>query len=114
MGLLYNAAQLAKYGITTPPTSWAQYAADAAAVHKANPKVFFGDFAAGDGQWVLALMQQSGAWPFVWNGGANVTINFTGPKQMAFANWWQNSSARARSTMPTTPSPAQPLLRRAQ
>lgn len=89
MGLLYNATQLAKYGITSPPTSWAQYAADAAAVHKANPKVFFGDFAAGDGQWVLALMQQYGAWPFVWNGGANVTINFTGPKQMAFANWWQ-------------------------
>jgi multiple sugar transport system substrate-binding protein len=89
MGLLYNATALAKYGITKPPTTWAQYAADALAVHKANPKVFLGDFAAGDGQWVLALMQQAGAWPFVWNGGAKVTINFTGPKQLAFANWWQ-------------------------
>lgn len=88
-GLLYNAVLLKKYGIMSPPTTWAQYAADALAVHKANPKVFMGDFAAGDGQWVLSLMQQAGAWPFVWNGGANVTINFTGPKQMAFANWWQ-------------------------
>jgi multiple sugar transport system substrate-binding protein len=89
MGLLANAVALAKYGITSPPATWAQFATDAIAVHKANPKVWFGDFAAGDGQWVLALMQQAGAWPFVWNGGANVTINFTGPKQMAFANWWQ-------------------------
>ena len=88
-GLLYNAALLDKYGITTPPTTWAQYAADAVKVHQANPKVFMGDFAAGDGQWVLALMQQAGAWPFVWNGGSKVTINFTGPKQIAFANYWQ-------------------------
>ncbi len=90
MGLLYNSVALKQYGITSPPTTWAEYAADAVKVHKANPKVYFGDFAAGDGQWVLALMQQAGAWPFVWNGGAGVTINFTGPKQMAFANFWQN------------------------
>ncbi|HMK97845.1 MAG TPA: ABC transporter substrate-binding protein [Acidimicrobiales bacterium] len=90
MGLLVNAVGLAKYGITTPPATWAQFAADAATVHKANANVFMGDFAAGDGQWVLSLMQQAGAWPFVWNGGSNVTINFTGPKQMAFANYWQN------------------------
>jgi multiple sugar transport system substrate-binding protein len=89
MGLLYNATLFAKYGLTSVPTTWAQFAADAATVQKANPKVFLGDFAAGDGQWVLALMQQAGAWPFVWNGGAKVTIDFTGPKQMAFANFWQ-------------------------
>jgi multiple sugar transport system substrate-binding protein len=88
-GLLYNSALFQKYGIT-PPTTWAQYATDAVALHKANPKVFMGDFAAGDGQWVLSLMQQAGAWPFVWNGGSKVTIDFTGPKQEAFANYWQN------------------------
>jgi multiple sugar transport system substrate-binding protein len=89
MGLLYNAVALKTYGITTPPTTWAQYAADALKVHQANPKVFFGDFAAGDGQWVLSLMQQAGAWPFVWNGGSHVTIDFTGHNQMTFANYWQ-------------------------
>ena len=89
MGLLYNATLLTKDGVASPPTTWAQFATDAATVHKANPKAFLGDFAAGDGQWVLALMQQAGAWPFVWNGGSKVTINFTGPKQMAFANYWQ-------------------------
>jgi multiple sugar transport system substrate-binding protein len=90
MGLLYNATLLAKYGVTSLPTTWAQFGTDAATVHKANPSVFLGDFAAGDGQWVLALMQQAGAWPFVWNGGSTVTIDFTGPKQMAFANFWQH------------------------
>jgi multiple sugar transport system substrate-binding protein len=88
-GLLYNATLMAKYGVSSPPTTWAQFAADAATVHKANPKAFIADFSAGDGQWVLSLMQQAGAWPFVWNGGSKVTIDFTGPKQMAFANWWQ-------------------------
>ena len=34
-------------------------------------------------------MQQAGAWPFVWNGGSKVTIDFTGKAQMAFANYWQ-------------------------
>ncbi len=76
-------------GVTTPPTTWSQFAADALKVHQANPKVFFGDFAAGDGQWVLSLMQQAGAWPFEWNGGSKVTIDFTGKAQMAFANYWQ-------------------------
>lgn len=89
MGLLFDATALAKYGITTPPSNWSQFAADALKVHQANPKVFFADFAAGDGQWMLSLMQQAGAWPFVWNGGSKVTINFTGKSQMAFANYWQ-------------------------
>ena len=89
MGLLYNAVALAKYGITSPPTTWGQYAADAMKVHQANPKVFLGDFPAGDGQWVLSLMQQYGAWPFVWNGGSSVKIDFTGKAQMQFANYWQ-------------------------
>ena len=88
-GLLSNVVLLKKYGINSLPTTWAQYAADPLAVHKANPKVFMGDFAAGDGQWVLSLMQQAGAWPFEWSGGSKVTIDFTGPKQMAFANFWQ-------------------------
>jgi multiple sugar transport system substrate-binding protein len=90
MGLLFNSAALSKLGVTTPPTDWSQFAADAVKVHQANPKVYFGDFSAGDGQWVLSLMQQAGAWPFVWNGGSKVTIDFTGKAQMAFANYWQN------------------------
>jgi multiple sugar transport system substrate-binding protein len=61
MGLLFDATALAKYGVTTPPSNWSQFAADAVKVHQANPKVFFADFAAGDGQWVLSLMQQAGA-----------------------------------------------------
>ncbi len=107
MGLLFDKTASAKYGISSPPTTWSQYAGDALKVHQANPKVYFGDFAAGDGQWVLSLMQQAGAWPFVWNGGSNVTIDFTGKAQLAFANYWQkliNEGAIAHANDPFTSS----------
>jgi multiple sugar transport system substrate-binding protein len=107
MGLLFDKTALAKYGISSPPTTWSQYAADALKVHQANPKAYFGDFAAGDGQWVLSLMQQAGAWPFVWNGGSHVTIDFTGKAQMSFANYWQkliSEGAIAHANDPFTSS----------
>ncbi|MGH9107744.1 MAG: ABC transporter substrate-binding protein [Acidimicrobiales bacterium] len=88
MGFYYNAKQLAKYHIT-PPATWAQFSADAAKLHKADPKAYLTNFAATDLQWVLSLMSQDNAFPFTYTGGANVTIDFTGPKQMAFANYWQ-------------------------
>jgi multiple sugar transport system substrate-binding protein len=48
------------------------------------------NFSAIDLQWVMSLMAQDNAWPFAYSGGSNVTINWTGPKQMAFASYWQN------------------------
>jgi multiple sugar transport system substrate-binding protein len=107
MGLLFDKTAAAKYGISSPPTTWSEFAADALKVHQADPKVYFGDFAAGDGQWVLSLMQQAGAWPFVWNGGSNVTIDFTGKAQMAFAHYWQtliSEGAIAHANDPFTSS----------
>src|SRR6266700_3258176 len=89
MAFYYNTKELAKYGIT-PPTTWAEFAADAAKLHKANPNAYMTNFSAIDLQWVMSLMAQDGAWPFAYSGGSNVTINWTGPKQMAFASYWQN------------------------
>jgi multiple sugar transport system substrate-binding protein len=88
MGLYYNATELAKYHIT-PPTTWAQFASDAAKLHSENSSDYLTFFAATDLQWVLSLMSQDNAWPFKYTGGANVTIDFTGPKQMSFAAYWQ-------------------------
>lgn len=88
MALYYNSKVLAQYHIT-PPSTWAQFAADAATLHKDNPKVYMTNFAATDLQWVLSLMAQYGAYPFRYSGGSAVTIDFTGPKQMAFASYWQ-------------------------
>jgi len=89
MAFYYNTKELAKYGIT-PPTTWAEFATDAAKLHKANPNAYMTNFSAIDLQWVMSLMAQDNAWPFAYTGGSNVTINWTGPKQMAFASYWQN------------------------
>jgi multiple sugar transport system substrate-binding protein len=89
MAFYYNSALLAKYNIT-PPTTWAQFAADAATLHKDDPSAYMTNFSGVDLQWIMALMAQDNAWPFTYTGGSNVTINWTGPAQMAFAQYWQN------------------------
>ena len=89
MAFYYNSALLAKYHIT-PPITWDEFAADAAKLHKADPSAYMTNFSAVDLQWVMALMAQDDAWPFSYSGGSTVTINWTGPKQMAFAQYWQN------------------------
>ena len=89
---LYNSVEFAKYHLT-PPTTWAQFATDAIALHKANPNAYITNFSATDLQWVLSLMAQDGAYPFTYNGGSTVGIDFTGPKQMAFAAYWDKLEA---------------------
>jgi multiple sugar transport system substrate-binding protein len=89
---LYNSVEFAKYHLT-PPTTWAQFATDAIALHKANPNAYITNFDAADLQWVLSLMAQDGAYPFTYTGGSSVGIDFTGPKQMAFAAYWDKLEA---------------------
>jgi multiple sugar transport system substrate-binding protein len=99
MGLLYNATQLTKAGIT-PPTTWAQFATDANKLHKANPSTYLTNFSPTDLQWMAGLMAQDGAFPFKYSGGKKVTIDFTGQAQTAFANYWDGliSSGAVNST----------------
>ena len=44
-----------------PPTTWDEYAADAAAIHRRNPKQYIGNFSAVDSGWFAGLAQQAGA-----------------------------------------------------
>lgn len=88
MAFYYNSALLSKYHIT-PPSTWAQFATDAATLHKDDPQAYLTNFAAVDLQWIMSLMAQDNAWPFTYSGGSTVTINWTGPRQMAFAAYWQ-------------------------
>jgi multiple sugar transport system substrate-binding protein len=88
MGFYYNNKLLAKYHIT-PPATWAQFAADAAKLHKADPSAYLTNFAGTDLQWILSLMSQDNAFPFSYSGGSKVTINWTGPAQLRFAAYWQ-------------------------
>jgi multiple sugar transport system substrate-binding protein len=88
MATYYNSALFAKYHLS-PPATWKQFASDAATLKKDDPKAFITNFSATDLQWVMALMGQYNAWPFVYHGGSKLTIDFTGPRQMAFADYWQ-------------------------
>ncbi len=50
MVFFYRKDVFAKLGLKAP-TTWAQYATDAAAIHKANPKEYLGNFDAADPEW---------------------------------------------------------------
>jgi multiple sugar transport system substrate-binding protein len=89
LGLYYDTAELTRDKLT-PPTTWTQFAADAATVHKDDPNDYITNFSVTDGEWLLALMQAFGAFPFQYSGGSNVTVDFTGPQEMAFANYWDS------------------------
>ena len=89
MAFYYNSALLAKYHLT-PPATWAQFAAEAATLHKDDPSAYMTNFSGVDLQWIMSLMAQDNAWPFTYTGGSNVTIDWTGAAQMAFAQYWQN------------------------
>jgi multiple sugar transport system substrate-binding protein len=89
LGFYYDTKELAQYHLS-PPATWAQFASEAAALHKADPSAYLANFAATDTEWLLAMMQQYGAFPFRYSGGSKVTVDFTGPGQMAFANYWES------------------------
>jgi multiple sugar transport system substrate-binding protein len=88
MVFFYRKDVFAKLGLK-PPATWSQYAADAAAIHKANPKQYLGNFDAADPEWFAGLAQQAGAnW---WTASGNtwtVAINDTATQKVA--NYWQN------------------------
>jgi multiple sugar transport system substrate-binding protein len=88
MAMYYNTDLLSKYHITVP-TTWAEFATDAATLHKDDPTAYLANFDPVETQWLYALMQEAGVFPFAYSGGTHVTIDFTGAAQMAFANYWQ-------------------------
>ena len=64
------------------PTTWDEYAADAATIHAKNPKQYIGNFSAVDSGWFAGLAQQAGA------------------------NWW-TTDRRPPGTSPSTTPPTQ-------
>jgi len=70
-----------------PPTTWAEYAVVAAAIHTANPKKYIGNFTAADAGWFAGLAQQAGAdWWTASNDTWNVAINDAATKKVA--DYW--------------------------
>jgi multiple sugar transport system substrate-binding protein len=85
MVMFCNNAVLDKYGIKVP-TTWAEFATAAAALHQADANVYLSNFTADQG-WFFGMLWQSGAQPFVVNGN-NITINFTSPEVMRVVKLW--------------------------
>ncbi len=73
------------YNITVP-TTWDEFSTAAAALHKADPKVYLSNFTSDQG-WFFGMLWQSGAKPFLVN-GTNLTVNFTSPEALRVAKLW--------------------------
>lgn len=88
IGLYYRADLFKKYGAPAP-TTWSQFAKDAAILHKADPNLYIANFSAvaGDAAWFVGLVWQAGGKMFHKDGDTwKVTINNAAAKQVA--NYW--------------------------
>jgi len=88
MVFFYRKDVFDKLGIK-PPKTWDEYAAAAAAIHKADPKKYIGNFTAADPGWFAGLAQQAGAnW---WKAdGDTWTVNINGAASKKVADYWDN------------------------
>ena len=87
MALLYRADIFAKYKIT-PPTTWAQFAADAATFHAADPSAYLTDFPPSDYNAFMGLAEQAGAAPFVRVGKTSWNITLDSSAMQKLVNFW--------------------------
>ncbi|MEA9985619.1 MULTISPECIES: ABC transporter substrate-binding protein [Subtercola] len=106
LALFYNQKQFQAAGVQVPAT-WDDFAAAADTLHAKDPTVAITNFDPTNAQATLALMQQSGAFPFTYSGGSDLGINFTGAKQTAFAAYWQKLISAKEVTTAADFSPAQ-------
>ncbi len=88
MALFYRADIFQKYNLPVP-TTWAQYADDAAKLHAANPKVYIGHFNPRQpGQFVGYIWQNGGQLFGVSGQSWKVSIN--SPQALQVASYWQD------------------------
>jgi ABC-type glycerol-3-phosphate transport system substrate-binding protein len=95
MAMIYRTDVFAKYGIKTPPKTWAEYAADAAKVKAAGGPVF-GDFGSNVPAATTALMIQKGANPFTYDlaDKQDITIKLDDQATKDVLNYWGDLAAR--------------------
>jgi multiple sugar transport system substrate-binding protein len=87
MGLFYRKDIFSKLGLGAPKT-WAEFAKDAAIIHKANPKMYISSFSPSGASWFTGLAWQAGAH---WYGTGNDIwhVNMTDPATQKVASLWQ-------------------------
>lgn len=88
MAMYYRQDIFQKYKLPVP-TTWAQYADDAAKLHAADPNEYITDFPPKEPGWFTGLMWQAGAHPFSVNGQSwNVSLNSSAAQQVT--GYWQD------------------------
>ncbi|MEV0344760.1 extracellular solute-binding protein [Nonomuraea sp. NPDC050680] len=89
MAMIYRTDVFEKYGIKTPPKTWADYA-EAAAKVKAAGGPLFGDLGSNVPAVVTALMIQKGAKPFTYDlaNKQNITIKLDDQATKDVLNYW--------------------------
>jgi multiple sugar transport system substrate-binding protein len=70
------------------PTTWAEYAADAAAIHAADPSKYIGNFTAADPGWFAGLAQQAGANWWTTSGGSQWKVAINDAPSKKVADYW--------------------------
>ena len=87
MGLMYQPSVLKKYHLAVP-TTWATFASDAVALHKADPSQYLTYFPVNDGDYLEALFWQAGARPYQLMAGGKWKIDVDGPVEQKVLNYW--------------------------
>ncbi len=83
MAMFYRTDLFKKAGLT-PPTTWAQFAADAAIIHQKLPNTYIANVDPTDPGTATSLMWQAGATPFQATGSSDVSVNLS---QSGVAQW---------------------------
>lgn len=87
MGLYVNTTFMSRYHLAVP-TTWAQLASEATALHKAHPNVYLTNFSAVNTEGYDALLWQAGARPFTWS-GTSATFSYNSAAANKVASYWQ-------------------------
>jgi len=88
MAMFYRQDIFKKYNLPVP-TTWAQFADDAAKLHAANPNIYITDFPPKQPGWFTGLEWQAGARPFNIS-GQSWKIDLNSPQAQQVAAYWQD------------------------
>ena len=92
-GLLYR-EDLLKAANIEPPKTWDEFATASVKYHQQNPDSYFSNFAQNEAFWYVALVWQTGARPFSFDGEKTVKIDLASEQSKQVAKYWGDLLAK--------------------